>query len=109
MVKFKNKKVIAWAAWAAVLITVTILAWPQKNKSSAPTESEAAVSAAPPAAVKAATAQLPVDQASSLWAVVNKGRILPASYVPANLLVPNVPLRLSVQVPEMKLRSDAAK
>src|SRR3990167_4664466 len=33
------------------------------------------------------------DQAASLSVVVNKGRILPSNYVPANLVVPNVTLR----------------
>ncbi|MBX4199336.1 M15 family metallopeptidase [Candidatus Saccharibacteria bacterium] len=50
----------------------------------------------------------PTDEAGSLWIVVNKGRILPSTYVPANLVVPNVPLRLSSENPEMHLRQDAA-
>ena len=50
----------------------------------------------------------PTDEASSLWVVVNKGRILPATYVPTNLVVPNIPLRLSSTNPEMHLRQDAA-
>lgn len=48
------------------------------------------------------------DQAASLSSVVNKGRILPSSYVPANLVVPNVPLRLSSGAPEMHVRADTA-
>lgn len=52
--------------------------------------------------------QYSIDQASSLWVVVNKGRILPASYVPANLVVPNVPLRLGAASEEMHLRADTA-
>lgn len=49
-----------------------------------------------------------VNQAASLWAVVNKGRMLPSSYVPANLVVPGVPLRLSAGAEDMHLRADAA-
>lgn len=52
--------------------------------------------------------QYPLDEASSLWAVVNKGRALPADYVPANLVVPNIPLRLGAGAAEMHLRADAA-
>lgn len=50
----------------------------------------------------------PNDVSSSLWVVVNKGRTLPSTYVPANLVVPNIPLRLSSASPEMHLRQDAA-
>ena len=53
--------------------------------------------------------QYPLSQASSLWVVVNKGRQLPKTYVPANLTVPNVSLRLSSGSPEMEVRSDTAQ
>lgn len=54
--------------------------------------------------------RLSVDEASSLWVVVNKKRPLqPIDYVPSNLVVPNVPLRFAKDFEEMKLRSDAAK
>lgn len=49
-----------------------------------------------------------VNFSSSLWVVVNKGRVLPSSYVPAGLVVPNVSLRLISSSSEMHLRSDAA-
>ncbi len=52
--------------------------------------------------------QYSVDLASSLWAVINKDRILPADYIPAELVTPNVPLRLGASAEEMHLRSDAA-
>lgn len=48
------------------------------------------------------------DQASSLWAVVNKGRALPPSYVPAELRVPKVTLNGTAASENMHLRSDAA-
>ncbi|PJE65534.1 hypothetical protein COU91_01040 [Candidatus Saccharibacteria bacterium CG10_big_fil_rev_8_21_14_0_10_47_8] len=48
------------------------------------------------------------DRAASLSVVVNKGRILPSTYVPANLVVPNVALRLGPGSPEMRVRADAA-
>lgn len=49
-----------------------------------------------------------VSKASSPWVVVNKGRILPAGYVP-DLTTPDVALRYSSSSSEMKLRADAAK
>ncbi len=50
----------------------------------------------------------PLGTAASLWAVVNKGRILPADYIP-DLAVPDMTLRYSPASSEMKLRSDAAQ
>jgi D-alanyl-D-alanine carboxypeptidase len=49
-----------------------------------------------------------VNEASSSWAVVNKGRALPDSYTPSPLVTPSVPLRLPADFPEMHTRQDAA-
>lgn len=49
-----------------------------------------------------------VNEASSLWAVVNKGRILPSNYAPANLVVPNAPLYYAASSNDSRLRNDAA-
>lgn len=49
-----------------------------------------------------------VNDPASIWAVVNKGRVLPSDYLPANLVTPNVALRLAVSDPEMSVRKDAA-
>jgi len=49
-----------------------------------------------------------VNNASSLWAIVNKGRALPADYVPRGLVTPRVALRLSADSELMHLRKDAA-
>jgi D-alanyl-D-alanine carboxypeptidase len=51
--------------------------------------------------------QYSVNEASSIWAVVNKGRALPSSYIPTDLVAPNVPLRLPATDPEMQIRSVA--
>lgn len=48
------------------------------------------------------------DQSNSLWVMVNKGRILPSSYVPESLVVPNIPLRTSTSSEEMHVRFDMA-
>lgn len=50
-----------------------------------------------------------VNEADSLWVVVDKGRILPRDYVPANLVVPKVSLRDSASSSNMHLRADAAQ
>lgn len=53
--------------------------------------------------------QYSLSDSASLWVVVNKSRGLsPLDYTPANLITPNVPLRLSASQPEMHMRSDAA-
>lgn len=49
-----------------------------------------------------------IDEASSLWVIVNKQRPLPDGYRPDNLVYANVPLRLGQGSEEMLLRSDAA-
>lgn len=47
-----------------------------------------------------------LEDPASLWVVVNKGRKLPASYVPADLVTPAVRIRSGS---EAKLRADAAR
>jgi len=49
-----------------------------------------------------------INNAESPWVVVNKRRSIPTDYVPASLIVPNVPLRLSSSEEQMKI-SDAAQ
>lgn len=49
-----------------------------------------------------------IDQAASIWTIVNKHRKLPSAYKPANLTAPNISLRLPAGNSEMWLRSDAA-
>jgi zinc D-Ala-D-Ala carboxypeptidase len=94
----KKQKLLYSLMPAAILVIVVILAWPAKN-----------LSVANPTPRPDFDKNLyPTSQASSLWAVVNKGRGLPASYTPANLVTPNVPLRLVPSDPEMQLRSEAA-
>jgi D-alanyl-D-alanine carboxypeptidase len=52
--------------------------------------------------------QYSVNDSSSLWVVVNKGRVLPRDYEPAGLSVPGIPLRFDRSNTDMSLRSDAA-
>lgn len=52
--------------------------------------------------------QYSVNDPASLWVVVNKGRVLPGSYVPANLAVPKVALSESSASENMHLRTDTS-
>lgn len=52
--------------------------------------------------------QYSINDPASIWLVVNKGRVLPSDYVPANLVAPNVALRLATNNPEMTVRKDTA-
>jgi D-alanyl-D-alanine carboxypeptidase len=52
--------------------------------------------------------QYSINNPGSIWAIVNKGRKLPSDYAPADLVAPNVPLRLTSTDPEMQIRSIAA-
>jgi D-alanyl-D-alanine carboxypeptidase len=50
-----------------------------------------------------------INDPASLWVIVNKGRDLPSTYIPADLVTPSVPLRLSSGAPEMHVRAAAAQ
>lgn len=52
--------------------------------------------------------QYSVNDPGSLWVVVNKGRILPSGYAPANLVSPKIPLSGGPASENMHLRQDAA-
>lgn len=80
-----------------------------RNKQTSPQPSSTPTTNSSSANTSFSKDQYSVDEASSLWAVVNKGRALPSNYIPENLIVPNVPLRLSAGSSEMHLRSDAVK
>jgi D-alanyl-D-alanine carboxypeptidase len=49
-----------------------------------------------------------INDPASIWVVVNKGRVLPSNYVPADLMNPSIPLRLSTGSEEMLIRKQAA-
>lgn len=52
--------------------------------------------------------QYSVSDPASIWVVVNKGRILPSFYVPANLAVPKVALSEVASSENMHLRQETA-
>lgn len=49
-----------------------------------------------------------MNDAASIWVVVNKGRVLPNAYVPADLVVPDISLSQSAASQNMQLRKDSA-
>ncbi len=102
----KNHKIIGGLTIICLLVIIVLLAWPATTK--APTADQSGPPPAPESAAQFNKNQYPTDAAASLWAVVNKGRALPSGYVPANLAVPDVSLRLSASSSEMQLRADAA-
>jgi D-alanyl-D-alanine carboxypeptidase len=52
--------------------------------------------------------QYSINDPESPWVIVNKGRAMPAGYVPSDLIAPNVTLRLPSTDPEMQIRTIAA-
>lgn len=107
---YKKKKLIYSLVVLIVLAAIAYLALPNGRtdlpgaaKSSSPSSSR--TSTTPGFNSKA----YKTDEAGSLWAIVNKGRALPADYVPAGLMAPDVPLRLPASNPEMTVRSDTAQ
>ena len=52
--------------------------------------------------------QYSVNDPASLWAVVNKGRVLPSDYIPANLTSPNTDLSDSSAADNMHLQASAS-
>lgn len=109
MRKFKNKKTVVSVLSAIFVVLVVIYAWPSKTlaplKTDTKQKSPVNKTNQPQGFDKTAYS---TDSAASLWVVVNKGRVLPANYAPADLVVPNVPLRLSPTANESHLRSEAA-
>jgi D-alanyl-D-alanine carboxypeptidase len=110
MRSFKKKKIYYGLIVGLILVAVIILAWPAKkiynNNPAAQTKPSTVDSAAQTPTFDKNL--YPTDESKSLWVVVNKGRVLPSNYTPANLAVPNVPLRQGVASPEMHVRADTA-
>ncbi len=110
MRSFKKKKYIYTVAVSGVVILITFLSLPgEKSPNKIPQNKSIIPSITETASTEAFNRSLyPVDISSSLWVVVNKGRVLSKSYVPDELRVPNILLRYSAASSEMKVRSDAA-
>lgn len=95
--------------FAAILLLAIYLAWP--NSRVMTNKAGQSPTAEPPPAVTTEVFNkllYSTDEASSLWAVVNKGRSLPSNYVPAGLVTPSVPLRFGAGASEMSVRPEMA-
>ena len=108
MAKTKQKKIIFTVLMSALLVIFVYLAWPA---SSGVRQATTTGENSPTGTTEHGfdKSQLPLDEASSIWVVVNKGNKLPSSYRPADLTVPAVALGKSSALEEMHLRSEAAK
>lgn len=89
---------------------VALLAWWRndqlvKKSLSGATASTRPASAAPPGFNKD---QHSINDPTSIWAIVNKGRVLPSNYVPPTLVAPSVALRLPASNSEMQVRQETA-
>jgi D-alanyl-D-alanine carboxypeptidase len=100
-----RKKRTLWLKAAIILMLVFFLAAAVVLTNGGQTKLPAITS---PATVKFNKSQFSVNDPSSIWVVVNKGRVLPNDYIPSDLVVPKIPLRLSDNQPEMQLRQAAA-
>ena len=83
MLQHKNKTIAASIIVVIFLALVVFFAWPQNQvkvpaKPSQPAKNQVA-------AVTPSSTQYDVDSADSLQAVVNKGRVLPGAYIPAQV------------------------
>ncbi len=93
-----------------IIVAVVFVGWfVWRHQANAPTNTKGSQQSTGSTAMQSFNKkQYSVDDPTSIWVVVNKHRSLqPASYVPADLEVPNVPIRLSKTDDEMKMRKVA--
>lgn len=105
---YKNRKIVYSLVVLILLVATLYLALPANPPAGNPILKNVS-SSSPVTASGFDKSANPTDEAASLWVVVNKGRALPSTYVPAGLVVPNVPLRLSNTSLEMTVRTDTAR
>lgn len=87
------------------IVAVLCAGWWILNKQGGDTNSDPAEGNSPSFNTK----QHSLEDPASPWVIVNKRRPLqPADYKPADLVAPDVALRLSPETPEMLLRAEAA-
>jgi zinc D-Ala-D-Ala carboxypeptidase len=110
--KPKAKPLIAIAALILVAGIAAYLSWPNKGQSVESTSPQAGGREsgddnAGETGQSFDKAKYSIDDPASLWVVVNKGRKLPSTYQPDDLMYPDTSLRYS-SGSEMQLRADAA-
>ncbi len=91
------------------ILELALIAWKLGQPKQASPQSSTSIPQRTASANKPIPIEYPNNEASSLWVVVNKGRVLPSTYAPTPLVVPNIPLNLSPSVEWMHMRKDAAK
>ncbi len=111
--KFKMPRRLLLSVVLGLILIGLILGWANKNHHSGlgsfgGGSSKHNNGSAPNSATDFNKSRYSINDPASLWVVVNKGRGLPSDYVPANLVVPHVPLRLSAGSSEMLVRQDMA-
>jgi zinc D-Ala-D-Ala carboxypeptidase len=104
--RLKATKIIVLA-----LVVVVIGGYLMNRSQDSATSSGSKTSSTPGAAPQPSfnKSQFSINDPASPWVIVNKGRVLPSDYVPADLTTPSVALRLSAGSPEMHVRAEAAQ
>jgi zinc D-Ala-D-Ala carboxypeptidase len=105
---YKKKNIIYGLVFVAILAALVYLALPGNPPAVRQPQSVSSKPVLAQATASFDKTAYPTDKADSLWAVVNKGRALPASYVPADLVVPDVPLAAVSTAQQMHVRADTA-
>lgn len=103
--KKRNLSIII--ALVVLLTAIVYLAWP--NKAAAPTPSKKPSNSAASSSAGFNKQQYSTTNPASIWVVVNKKHPLnPINYAPADLRIPNVPLRVPGNE-SMQLRAEPAR
>lgn len=97
--------VVAVVAGLAVLFFRTDSEKPPVNSQKSPEETAPTADPSQPSGFD--KTKYPLDQPDSLWLVVNKQRGIPTDYVPEDLIVPAVRLRLASSEQQMQFRQVA--
>lgn len=116
MGSMRKKLFYAVVVFLALGLTAWLTLYKPGPKAGAPSQdgqSQAQLSAGNPANKVQTSSfnkqQYPIDESGSIWWIVNKVRPLnPATYAPSDLVIPNVPLRITAGDSEMRLRKEAA-
>ncbi len=101
-----TRKIILFLILAAAIAIVVW--WRDQNRPNSSTKSQTQSSKAPSSEKTFNKNQYSTSDPSSIWVVVNKSRLLPADYAPANLTVPKVTLGEGAATDNMHLRADAS-
>jgi LAS superfamily LD-carboxypeptidase LdcB len=86
---------------AIVIIGAGFFFYSRQSSSKPATTTPSSKSSTAPSAATFDKSRYSIDQPGSLWWIVNKQRPLPAGYVPPNLIVPPVSLRLAATSEQM--------